>query len=264
VTDPGDTQAVAGAAPAARSYRVHWRQLLAESAAVILSILAAFAIDAWWDGHQERQREHEILAGLRADFQSSRPGLKSRLELARRMAKGNSDLLELTRDRRDSEPLTVPDALILAVLGGPTYEPETNTLDAALASGEIELLQDSEVRAELANWRRILSDTGEDEREVRRITNEQVVPLMSRTLDLRPYYDKVLPWSGGDPFAAGRLIADNASGELQGQTPLAVDSELVGALALRRFYVEFAAADLEELLDSLDRLVSLLDAQLAH
>lgn len=264
MTEPRDTHAEADKGLNARRYRVHWRQLLAESIAVIVSILVAFAIDAWWDGHQDQQRQHEILVGLRADFQSSRPGLASRLELARRMAKGNSDLLDLTRDHRDSEPLMVPDTLILAVLGGPTYEPDTNTLDAALASGEIELLQDDELRAELANWRRILSDTGEDEREVRRITNEQLVPLMSRTLDLRPYYDMVLPWSGGDPFAAGRLITGNPSDDLHGQTSLAVDSELIGTLALRKFYVEFAAADLEELLDSLDRIASILDGQLAR
>ena len=44
--------------------------------------------------------------------------------------------------------------------------------------------------------------------------------------------------------------------------PLCSDSELIAALSLRRFYVEFAAADLEELLESLDRSVGLLDEQL--
>lgn len=228
----------------------------------MVSILIAFAIDAWWDRHQEQQRENEILMGLRTDFQSSRQGLVSRQALARRMAEGTADFLELTRDHRDSELINVPDSVVLSVLGGPTYEPATNTLDSAIASGEIELLNDDELRSELANWRRILADTGEDEREVRRITNEQLVPLLSRSLDLRPYFEALLPWSGGDPFAPGRLIGSHSRTEPMGQTSIVVDTELIAALSLRKFYVEFAAADLEELLGSLDRSVERLDAQL--
>jgi len=236
--------------------------LLAESLVIVVSILIAFAIDAWWDRHQDQQREYEILMGLRTDFQSSRPGLVSRQELARRMAEGTADFLELARDFQSPQMVDVPDSLVLAVLGGPTYEPVTNTLDSAIASGEIELLRDAKLRSELANWRRILADTGEDEREVRRITNEQLVPLLSRSLDLRPYFDALLSWSGGDPFAAGRLISGNSQTESKGQTSLMLDTELIAALSLRRFYVEFAAADLEELLGSLDRSVERLDAEL--
>jgi len=43
---------------------------------------------------------------------------------------------------------------------------------------------------------------------------------------------------------------------------MTITTELLGALALRSFYVEFVAADLEELLESLDRAVSLLEAEL--
>jgi hypothetical protein len=236
--------------------------MLTEGLVIVMSILAAFSIDAWWDSHQEQRREHEILAGLRADFQASRPGLESRLDLARRMASGTGGLLNLTRDQQIPATVDVPGPLVLAVLGGPTYEPSTNTLDSAVASGEIELLRDANIRAELANWRRILSDTGEDEREVRRITNEQLIPLLSRSLDLRPYFDAVLSWSGGDPYAAGRLIKDQSRSVPAGSAALLVDTEIIAALSMRKFYVEFAAADLEELLASLDRLVALLDLEL--
>lgn len=43
---------------------------------------------------------------------------------------------------------------------------------------------------------------------------------------------------------------------------LLVDTEILAALSMRKFYVEFAAADLEELLGSLDRSVALLDLEL--
>lgn len=247
-----------------RSNRIHWRRILVESVAVILSILLAFAIDAWWDGHRERLRERELLAGLLTDFEASRPDLTSRVALARRMADGTTRFLDLTAGQTGTARVDVPDSLVLAILGGPTYEPATNTLDAAVASGEIELLRNDELREELARWRRILSDTGEDEREVRRITNEQIVPLLSRETNLHPYLDRVLPWSGGDPYGAGRLIDGGSPASSPDRATLTVTSELIGAVALRRFYVEFSAADLQELLASLDRLTALLAEELAR
>ncbi len=243
---------------------IRWRRLLAESLAVIFSILLAFSIDAWWDSRQEVRRQRELMAGLLADFRSSRPGLEERLVLARRMAAGTAGFLDLSGAYEVPTAIAVPDSLVLAVLGGPTYEPATNTLDAAVASGEIERLTSDEVRARLANWRRMLSDTREDELEVRRITNEQLAPLLTHSLDLRSYFDRVLPWSGGDPHGAGRLISGGtvAEADSSAATPVTITTELIGALALRKFYVEFAAADLEDLLASLDTTVALLERQL--
>jgi hypothetical protein len=170
----------------------------------------------------------------------------------------------MVNEGEPGETLAVPDPLVLATLGGPTYEPATNTLDAALAAGEIELLSDPALRSELATWRRTLSDTREDEIEVRRITNQQLVPLLAQSLEVGPYFDEVLAWSGGDPYGAGRLIKAESADALPGSAAIVVSTELAGALALRKFYVEFAAADLEELLSSLDRSVELLQRQLAR
>ena len=242
---------------------IPWRRILVESAAVVLSILLAFLIDASWDARQQAQRERELLQGLLTDFEASRPGLEDRLDLARRMANGTGQFLGLVAGKPLPATVIVPDSLMFSVLGGPTFEPATNTLDAALASGEIEIIRSSRLRSELAQWRRALADTGEDEREVRRITNEQLVPLLSRIADLRPYFEVVLPWSGGDPYAAGRLISSSPSG-LNGEAPLVVSSELVGALSLRKFFVDFSAADLEELDGLLSRMVMLLREELGR
>ena len=75
---------------------IQWRRILVESVAVVLSILVAFLIDAWWDSHQEGLRERELLEGLLTDFEASRPGLENRLELARRMANGTGKPTSMT------------------------------------------------------------------------------------------------------------------------------------------------------------------------
>jgi hypothetical protein len=146
----------------------------------------------------------------------------------------------------------------MAALTGPTYEASTNALDAALASGKIELIRNPELRSQLATWRRTLSDTAEDEREVRRITNEQVVPELSASIGLAPYFAGVLAWTGGDPFGPGSNLQDSPAGALTGSGTILATTELQGALAARRFFVEFSAADLETLLLVLDSTLVLL------
>ena len=52
----------------------YWN-LAGQSAAIVASILLAFAIDAWWEDRQEREAEQAMLASLQHDFVTSRTDL---------------------------------------------------------------------------------------------------------------------------------------------------------------------------------------------
>ncbi len=41
---------------------IPWPRILAEGVAIVLSILLAFGIQAWWEGVQEREEEQVALA----------------------------------------------------------------------------------------------------------------------------------------------------------------------------------------------------------
>lgn len=233
------------------SSSIPWARVLVESVAVVLSILLAFSIDALWGQHQERVREQVLLRGILADYRASRPELVERLTLAEKMARNTGLLLERVSLWEGSAPLSVPDSLILGVLGGPTYEPATNTLEAALGSGEVELIRSDAIKSELAAWRRALLDTREDEVEVRRVTNEQLVPSLAAAMRLGPYFPQVLNWSFDQPVSG-----------LPGHAVFRPPPELDGLLGVRFFFVQFAAEDLAGLLQSLDRAVDLLETEL--
>ncbi len=232
---------------------IRWARILTEAIVIVASILFAFAIDAWWDGHRERVRERELLADLLTEFEESRAELEVRVVLARRMASGTERLTGVVSAGAGKTAILVPDSVVLAALGAPTYEPATNALEAALGSGEIALILNREIRSELAAWRRALLDTAEDEAEVRRITSEQVVPLLATAMNVAPYLSRLLDWSFERPVEG-----------LPGQASLRPSTELAGALALRQFYVEFSATDLADLLGILERTVVLLDSELSR
>ncbi len=55
---------------------ISWLRLFTEATAIVLSILAAFMIDAWWDDVQQRKHLETVLASLEAGFTEAiwRPG----------------------------------------------------------------------------------------------------------------------------------------------------------------------------------------------
>jgi hypothetical protein len=52
-----------------------WKRISVEAAAIVASILLAFAIDAWWDSKQQQEDEHRSLNALLTDLNSFRETL---------------------------------------------------------------------------------------------------------------------------------------------------------------------------------------------
>ena len=55
---------------------IPWETVAVEAVAIVLSILLAFAIDAWWTEKQESEVEHAALRALHGDFAASREQLE--------------------------------------------------------------------------------------------------------------------------------------------------------------------------------------------
>ena len=46
-------------------------RVVVEGLVIVVSILLAFTIDAWWDSKQERDERASVLSALRADFSNT-------------------------------------------------------------------------------------------------------------------------------------------------------------------------------------------------
>lgn len=127
-----------------------FRYLLAESVMIIVSILVAFALDAWWDNQQDREAEQAYLAALHSDF----------LETRARLAVTKDHELEVIRDSRrllgmeeDPPPTgTALDSMLFAVWSLPALEPVNGALDELVSSGQLRLIRDEPLRTALAAW----------------------------------------------------------------------------------------------------------------
>ena len=137
-------------------------RLLVEALAIVASILAAFAIDAWWDGRQNLAEEVELLVGLTEEFEENARRID---EMVDRSERGRANLQRFLA----STPDEIADlALELSMYS--TYEPLIRTwsmapaagfLQATINSGKLALIRDAELRAALARFEGLQSNVSE-------------------------------------------------------------------------------------------------------
>ena len=158
---------------------LRWRRVVPEALLIVLSILLAFGIEAWWSHQGELRAEVEALQGLSDDFGES----LGRLAEARKDHVGVRDasvrLLAMTGP--DANPAVsdpVVDTLITWLISGPKVLPVTATYDALIASGRLDLLRSEELRRELARWSTAIVDLREEERDAFRQMDERLLPYL--------------------------------------------------------------------------------------
>ncbi len=155
--------------------RIPWKRLYVEAAAIVGSILLAFAIDAWWDEIGDRRSERAVLEALDAEFKKNQELLNEQIDVYHRRASAASALLSLGSSATNLEPDILNSHWRWVIRGG-TYDPSTGVLDAAVSSGNITVIRDPELRVALANWPSLVVDLNDVENLVTNLIFNQLVP----------------------------------------------------------------------------------------
>jgi len=144
---------------------------------------------------------------------------------------------------------------IVAAIGAPTDGPTDATLQEAISSGRIDLIENNALRDNLARWRQQLDDTREDELTIRDVVVNRLVPVLSESVRLGYAFDNdtVVNWF------LGRLDAP-----LDESYPVRVTSRLEGAVAERAFYTQFVVAGLADLQETQARIIALIGTEHAN
>ena len=130
------------------SQAIPWKRLTAEAVAIVISILLAFWIDAWWEGRKDKLEEREILIGLEVEFVD----LRERLD---QWAKFNRTGVQFVEQFLSD---SVTEMNLRSIETAFTYASLVNildqggALDALLASGRLERISDRSIRFRLVKW----------------------------------------------------------------------------------------------------------------
>jgi hypothetical protein len=132
---------------------IPWKRISVEAAAIVASILLAFAIDAWWQERGEHDREREILIALLDDFEKSKSSIEEGRNFHIAVQRSNKRLLELAV----SGDVMLSSIEINRLISDLTWwdsQPRffTGALNSLIYGGELSVIKDDRLRQELADW----------------------------------------------------------------------------------------------------------------
>jgi hypothetical protein len=231
---------------------IPWKRTAVEATAIVISILLAFAIDAWWAEKKEREVEHRTLLALRSDFMASNEELDGLLQ-----GLANARINFMRFQSATPAELTKIDAelvrpIVTSLVTPASYEPVTATHDALSNDGRLGLISDSELLRHLSNWQRALDD------------------IESNSIDLRAESVRVLRSmeEHGGPFIRWRRSVDDlevlqrADGEVL--AVLRQDAVFMGKARMHQYTLSGYLLELRRLDESLDSTLALLDQVIAQ
>ena len=225
------------------------RRLVAEGIAIVLSILLAFAIDAWWDGLQEGRRETELLGSLLTEFEANRRVLPGRIVQHGQTVSAATRIVASLRAAERGEFVTVADSSIMWSIVSTSFDPAQGTLDALLQSGDLNLITNDPLRAMLAAWPSQVEDARESEVMLRNQLQPEHRAILGKDIDVGVVLEKFRPLLTSGQVAAGR-------------NQIRATTELLTVLGWVRFMAEEAAVELQALEAHADSIIAEIEAEL--
>lgn len=222
-----------------------------EGVVIIASILVAFGLDASWANYQDTKVERRVLMELSDELKSAKTRINSSIVELETVIKASSDLVEfLGKDPRALSPDTTT-TLVNQILTFNTLEVPTSVLDSIIASGQVRLISNNEVRDALAEWPALIFDVRENHEWHRVETDEFLVPYLAKFLSIRD----ALIIGDGLKFTPGTFDYDVAS--------MQRDPVFEGRLVWRISRQQATLNESKILLDETDRLLMLIAAEIS-
>lgn len=200
-----------------------WAQIVRDGAIIVISILLAFGIDASWERLQTRRDALNSLERVLAEVGDARTMMARGEAFQERLRVATELLLDAVVELEPGSTVTVPDSLLLGVLGWQVIEASTNNVANFVASESFEFLRDIELRQALRRWIPLLEDLRDDQLNLRRLKDEQIHPVLRQSSDV-----------AGAQLTLNAVLLEGAHAA-GGVTELFVTDELVALLARASF-----------------------------
>ena len=192
---------------------------------IVASILAAFALDTWWDNRKEAEEEQRVLTALASEFRSARDDLQAQLETHRRILNSIQVVSESVTgaSRAGARTVVLSDTALALVFIPPTTQLVLGTLDGLVASARLGIIRDPDLRSALAAWGNNLAELTEEEWSSRELVLTDLDRVFRERVDVSPFRNLGLVMVRG-------LLGVRAAA---GTSTVPVDTEVIGVLGTR-------------------------------
>lgn len=159
---------------------IQWGRIAAEGAAIVASILLAFAIDAWWDDLGDRAIRVARMQSLVDEFREMHTQLDQQLESHSSSLQGTFQILAWMAPSPPKVTRSELSDAILASFRIDVFYGQHATLRDMLASGELHESRFGDLYKLLYGWPTVVEDLELDTRHLERNRDEELVGSFAR------------------------------------------------------------------------------------
>jgi len=226
-------------------------RLVLEGVVIVLSILAALALDAGWDEWQEDREAARALESLDAEFVQARESIEFYRSIEERILHAVSSVVDSldAAQRRGSTSVVLPDTALGLAYIPPTTSVRLGTLEGLIASGRLDIIEDPELRTALALWGSTLDELVEEEVTLRQLAYGEMDRELREEMNTNGLWE------------AGNIVTlDLPEDVLRATRSVPASTEILGVFHLRRSVLTHAMDEFEELIDEVDHIMTLIEA----
>lgn len=233
----------------------------AEGAAIVISILLAFSIDAWWGDSQDRSEEQEVLLGLKSEFEQNLALIETELAYRNAVIDSILKIFDASAAESSIEP-RVLDELIGDVTWWSNIEYSRGAIDGLLQSGRLSLIENEELRRVLASMPSRYDSTTRSELNDRDTTVNVVIPYLNTHASLSQIANTMAKGRPGTGLSSTPPVYP--AGEPQDHTVLLSDPEFLGTLVQEHWNHLEAVTAYESLEATLENGIRMIDRELKN
>jgi len=237
---------------------IPWNRIAVEAAAIVGSILLAFAIDAWWDDRQDRAVEQRILVGLKSEFEQNLGLIETEFSYRNAVVDSILKIFDASVAPTSLEP-EVLDRLIGDLTWWQNIKYSRGAIDGLLQSGGLSLIENEDLSRVLASIPSSYDDTAASELYDQHTTLNVIIPFLNTHSSL----SQIANTAKGRPGVGTRSAPlEYPVGEPQDHTGLLRDPEFLGILVQEHWNHLGAISAYESLQSTLEDSIRLIDLEM--
>ncbi len=235
--------------------RIAWKRLAIEAPVIVISILLAFAIDAWWEERGERKAEVVLLERLRADYIEIQSALRVVEEEHREASEACIFFMNMAPG--ESLPATpeVDRKVALVFLASRTFNPGSGAVASFHSSEGARLVRNQSLADKLLAWSGLVEELQEEEANLQKGVAERWTPFIASRVNVGPYVAVLGDLMLGMP---GRVSTPEQ------RAPLVVDNEFMNHVLDRFKWQQIALRDIEPVRTAVEEILSVLEEELGN
>ena len=160
--------------------QLNWRSALLDGVAVLVGILLAFSIDAWWDLRNQREEADSYLAAVETELTSNREALIEELEIIRSWVAESEGFLNTVVAPGASPTYDQVREMVWKTGPNRTTPIARAAIDDLMSSGGFQVIESPKLRRALADYVRALDNDASELEDVRDFFNHHVLPYHIR------------------------------------------------------------------------------------